>query len=176
MQNDENTNDVEVETKDNEAETVEETVAEDAKEESQGDTTEDNSEADELAKARAEAAKYRRLFEKGNKPQVAKPKATTKASAQPSVEEAVLLANGMSEELVESLKKVAAVEGIGSLIKAQSNPIFIAVKEKFEREQKQKAASLGASRGSGSVKAKKDFNSPNLTREEHQKMVQDSLS
>lgn len=96
----------------------------------------------------------------------------TAASPQPTnVEEAVLLAQGMSEELVASLKKVAKVEGISSLIKAQTNPIFVAVKEKFEKEQKQKNAGLGASRGATSVKVEKSTLTPGLTREEHRKMV-----
>jgi len=95
-------------------------------------------------------------------------------SMQPSVEETVILANGMPEELVESLKKVAKVQGLSSLIKAQNDPIFVAIKEKFEKDQKQRDASLSVSRGSGSVKAKKTFSTPGLSRDEHRKMVLES--
>ncbi len=89
-------------------------------------------------------------------------------SAQ-SIEETVLLANGMDESLMESLKKVAAVQGT-SLIKAQNDPIFIAMKEGFEKDKAQKASSMPASRGSGQQKPKKDFRTPGLTEAEHKAM------
>jgi len=117
---------------------------------------------------RAKKAEAELKTVKGNSP------VRKEAEASPdsfSVEETVLLANGMNEQLLEKLKKVAKLEGL-SLIKTQANPIFVAVKERFELEQKQKKASLGASRGSGNVEVKKDFRTPNLTREEHKKMVQ----
>lgn len=147
---------------------VEETPTETESEDAQG-AEQDDVEA-RLAKAEAEAAKYRRLFEKTVKPK-------TPAAPPPSpvnVEETVLLANGMPEALMEELKAVAAVRKT-SLIKAQTDPIFVAVKEKFEREQTQKEASLPASRGAGTVKPKKDFNTPGLTREEHMAMYQKYL-
>lgn len=93
------------------------------------------------------------------------------ASPQLNVEETVLLANGMAEELLTELKAVAKARGISSLIKAQADPIFVAVKEKFEKDKKQKDASLPAARGAGNVKPQKSFTSPNLSREEHRKMV-----
>lgn len=128
-------------------------------------------EEDALAKAQAEAAKYRRLFEKSQK----KPVEQTKPQATPlNVEETVLLATGMNEELLESLKKVAQVTGT-SLIKAQNDPIFVAVKEKFEREKKSSSASLGASRGSGAAKVQKGFNTPGLSREEHMKLALEAI-
>ncbi len=96
---------------------------------------------------------------------------TPQASSQSSIEETVLLANGMSEELVKKLKSVAKVEGYSSLLKAQNDPIFVAVKDKFEQDKRQKEASLGASRGAGSVKAVKKINSTGLTRDEHRAMV-----
>lgn len=87
-----------------------------------------------------------------------------------NVEETVLLANGMPEELVAELKVVAQVRKV-SLIKAQSDPIFVAVREKFEKDQTKEAAALPASRGAGAVKPKKDFNTPGLSREDHRAMV-----
>jgi hypothetical protein len=102
------------------------------------------------------------------------PPAPSQVSPQLNVEETVLLANGMSEELLAELKAVAAVRQT-SLIKAQNDPIFVAVKEKFERDLKHKNASLPASRGSGSVKPQKTFTTPGLTREEHKKMVLSNL-
>jgi hypothetical protein len=127
-------------------------------------------EEDALAKAQAEAAKYRRLFEKTQKA-----KAPEQTPATPSnVEEVVLLANGMDETLMEQLKKVAAINNT-SLIKAQNDPIFVAVKEKFEREKKSSNASLGASRGSGQAKVRKDVSSPGLSREEHMKLALEAI-
>lgn len=93
------------------------------------------------------------------------------ASPQSNIEEVVLLANGMDEELLEKLKKVSQVNGT-SLIKAQSDPIFIAVKEKFESDKKKANASMPASRGSSPVKTRKDFKSVGLTEAEHRAMVQ----
>jgi 16S rRNA G1207 methylase RsmC len=158
MENDE---EVTVEVQDEEqVDTVEETTTEDVVE-----VTE--TEEDALAKAQAEAAKYRRLFEKSQKP-----KEQTKPQATPAnVEEVVLLANGMDEALLEQLKKVAAVNGT-TLIKAQNDPIFVAVKEKFEREKKHEDASLPSTRGAGTVKVKKDFGTPGLSRDEHKKLVE----
>ena len=81
----------------------------------------------------------------------------------------------MPEELLTKLKKVAQINGT-SLIKAQNDPIFVAVKESFEKETKSKKASIGSSKGSGSVKPKKDFTSPGLTREEHEAMFNERNS
>jgi uncharacterized protein YuzE len=169
MTQDETTDDVQVEQQENETVTVEETGAEEAVVESQSDDTTVTPDA-ELAKAKAEAAKYRRLFEKTQaKPTVATPKAPQTASPF-NVEETVLLANGMNEDLMVELKAVAKVRGI-SLIKAQTDPIFVAVKEKFEKDKKRDDASLPASRNSGGVKARKTVSTPGLSREEHMALV-----
>jgi predicted RNase H-like HicB family nuclease len=152
VQDEEQVDTVEVEEVDESAETIE-------------------TEEEALAKAQAEAAKYRRLFEKSQK----KPAEQTKPQATPAnVEEVVLLANGMDETLMEQLKKVAAINNT-SLLKAQNDPIFVAVKEKFEREKKSSSASLGASRGSGAVKAQKGLNTPGLTREEHMRLAKEAI-
>lgn len=99
------------------------------------------------------------------------PKVVSTPSASPlDPVEAALLVNGMSEELLGELKKVAQVRGT-SLLKAQSDPIFVAVKANLEKEKKTQDASLGASRSSGAVKPKKDLSSPGLTREEHMAMI-----
>lgn len=98
----------------------------------------------------------------------------TQATPQPNVEEVVLQANGMPDELLTQLKKVAAINGT-SLIKAQNDPIFVAVKEKFEKDKKHSEASLPATRGSGTVRAQKSLETPGLTREEHAKLAKDAL-
>lgn len=99
-------------------------------------------------------------------------KVPSKQTSSPvDVDERILLGNGMSPELVKELKKVAKVLGTG-LIEAQTDTIFVAVKEKFEKEQKSKKSSVGASRGSGTVVPKKDFRTPGLSRDEHKKMIE----
>lgn len=97
------------------------------------------------------------------------------SSPQLNVEETVLLANGMPEELLAQLKKVAQVQGVG-LIKAQNDPIFVAVKEKFEKDKKQRDASLPASRGSGSVRVQKTIDTPGLSREDHMSLAKQAMS
>lgn len=101
-----------------------------------------------------------------------KPKAAPVTQpASSNVEETVLLANGMDEELLEQLKAVAQVRKV-SLIKAQADPIFVAIKEKFEKDSKEKTATLPASRSSGALKPKKDFKSAGLTEAEHKEMFE----
>lgn len=97
------------------------------------------------------------------------------APPQANVEETVLLATGLPEELLGELKAVAQVRKV-SLIKAQTDPIFVAVKEKFEKDQKQKNASLGVSRGSGQAKPKITLSTPNLTREQHKALATEALN
>jgi hypothetical protein len=123
-------------------------------------------------------ATNKKLFERAKKAEAElkalRPKVVAKPAQAPSptasVEETVLLAQGMSEELLGELKAIAQVRKT-SLIKAQTDFLFVAAKEKFEKEQKSKDASLGASRSSGSVKAKKTPNTPGLTREEHYALI-----
>lgn len=117
-------------------------------------------------------ATNKKLYERAKKAEaeLKTVKATAKPTSPVNVEETVLLANGMSEELLGELKAVAAVRRT-TLIKAQNDPIFVAVKERFEKETKRKEADLPASRGAGTVKPKKDFMSPGLSREEHKEMV-----
>lgn len=103
-----------------------------------------------------------------------KAKKPADANPQVSVEETVLLATGMPEELLKDLKAVATVRGV-SLIKAQTDPLFVAVKDEFEKGQRQKDASLPASRNSGTVKPKKSFDTVGLSREEHREMVMKNL-
>lgn len=170
MQNDENTNAIEVETKDDVAAEVEDTEADSAADESQSDEADDTKdEGSELAKAKAEAAKYRRLFEKTQKQKPANADKADEKPQKPSapdVEEVVLKANGMPDALLKTLKKVAALNGT-SLLDAQNDELFIAAKSKHEREEKERKASMGASRGSGRTAPKTDFNTPGLTEEQH---------
>ena len=88
------------------------------------------------------------------------------ASQSENIEEIVLKANGMSDDLLKELKAVAQVRNIG-LLEAQKDSLFIGIKTTYEQEQKTKEASLGVSKGSGRVKVEKSFNTPKLSPEEH---------
>lgn len=175
MENEETTDELDVEEQDEQTEGVEETKSEEIIPEGKLTYEQKLAKAttpeEKFAIANAEAQKNRRLLTKKPKP------ATVQApqTASPTnVEETVLLANGMDEELLEKLKKVAQVNGT-TLIKAQNDPIFVAVKEKFEKEKKQAAASMPVSRGSGQAKPKKDFATPGLTRDEHKALFESTL-
>jgi len=151
--------------------TVEETV-----ETPDVDTTDDTHETPEVDAQQLQATN-KKLFERAKKAEAElkalkgnKPEVKAASSPQLNVEETVLLANGMSEELLAQLKDVAQVRKL-SLIKAQADPIFVAVKEKFDKDLKERDANLRSSRSSGGVKAKKSFDTPGLTAEEHRKMV-----
>ena len=123
-------------------------------------------------------ATNKKLFERAKKAEAelklakqTKPAQAQQQASPTNIEETVLLANGMNEELLEQLKKVAQVQGV-SLIKAQNDPIFVAVKEKFEKDKKQELASMPVSRGSGASKPKKTFNTPGLTEAERKEMFE----
>ena len=86
-----------------------------------------------------------------------------------AIQEQVLKAQGMSQDLINVLKTVSEDKGV-DLITAQSDDYFQYRKEKMEQEARDKEAQLGASRGSGAAKPKKDFRSPGLSPEEHKAM------
>jgi hypothetical protein len=100
-----------------------------------------------------------------------KPRSESEAPRQdtPDVDERILRANGMPDELLKELKAIATARGI-DLISAQNDKLFKLAKEDFEREAKQKEASLGSSKGSGNSQAKKSISSPGLSKEEHKAM------
>lgn len=124
--------------------------------------------ADEVVALKPAEYRHFKAWEAAQRPSA--PKIDTPQPPHASVEETVLLVNGMPKELMKELKVVAQVRQV-SLVDAQADPIFVAVKEKFEKDQKHEAASLPASRGAGAVKVQKDYLTPNLSREEHRKMV-----
>lgn len=175
MENEDKTDGVQVEQKENESVDSEVSTSDEATEsQSDEDTSDELTAEDELAKAKAEASKYRRLFEKSQKkPQETVVKSVTKPPTLVELDERVLKANGMPDELLSSLKKVAAVNGV-SLLDAQNDPVFQTMKGQYEKEQKQKAQSMPASRGSGQSKAKETFNTPGLSDEKHKELWKSS--
>lgn len=93
----------------------------------------------------------------------------TNTPTDEAIQTQILMAQGLSEELLSELKAIAAVRNV-SLIKAQSDPIFVAIKESKEAEAKSAKASLGASRGSRQEKKEKTFTTEGLSPEEHKAM------
>lgn len=89
------------------------------------------------------------------------------------IERTVLKSQGMSDEILSELVALSKVRG-KSLLDTQSDPIFIALKESREAEVKKSKANLGASKGSGSVKVQKNFNTPDLSEAEHKEMWRNS--
>jgi hypothetical protein len=85
------------------------------------------------------------------------------------VDTKILQSQGMSDDLIAELKALATVRG-KSILATQLDPIFIAIKAGREAEEKNAKASLGASRGSGQNKPKKNPSTPGLSDEEHKEL------
>jgi L-lactate utilization protein LutC len=103
---------------------------------------------------------------KALKPQADKPEPK---HDYPDVDERILKANGMPDELLKELKTIARARET-NLIDAQNDVLFKLIKENFEKETKQKEASLGSSKGSGNAQAKKSPSTPGISRDEHKAM------
>lgn len=151
----------------------EEIVEEEVVEVEEETTTEAEPESEEeQIDWKARAMKAEALIVKNKKAPVAeKP---TQATSITDPIEAALRVNGMSKELIEQLKKVSAVTG-KDLVDAQSDDLFIAIKEKAEKDKKREEASLPVSRGASSVKPKVDFKTANLSREQHMALAKTRL-
>ena len=99
---------------------------------------------------------------------------STNTLTEEAVEVKILKAQGMSEELITQLKKIARVNET-SVIDAQSDPYFQAYKKQLEEDKEKAKASLGASKGSSSVRKSKDFSSQGLSDEEHKQLWRDRM-
>jgi len=86
-----------------------------------------------------------------------------------SIQAMILKSQGMSDELLGELKVIAKARG-KSVLDTVNDPIFVAIKNQKEQEEKTKRASLPASKGAGQAIVKKGFQSENLTAEEHKAM------
>jgi len=85
----------------------------------------------------------------------------------------ILQSQGMSDDLIKELQALAKVRGT-SILATQLDPIFVAIKETKEAEEKNAKASLGASKGSGQNKPKKGPQTPGLSQEEHKELWQEA--
>jgi hypothetical protein len=84
------------------------------------------------------------------------------------VDERILISQGLHEDLLEQLRKVAQLNGT-SLLEAQKDPLYSAYKKQWEAEEQNKKASLSPSKGASPSEQKK-INSPNLSRDDHREM------
>ena len=124
---------------------------------------------DEVAKLRSENKKLveiikRRKERETQSHQSAQTQTINTNQAQPITrDEAVLFAQGYSEEDVDYLNVVAKGTGL-SMKEAKEHPIFAAYIEKLDKEKKAKRASLGTSKGST---IQKEVSLAGKTAEEH---------
>jgi hypothetical protein len=123
-----------------------------------------------IARAKKAEADLKSLKEKsGEATQI-----TNNVPSEEATATMILQSQGLDDEAIAYLKKIAAVNGT-SLIAAKSDELYKAFEAKREAEEKSKKASLGASRGSGSVKREKSITTPGLTDEEHKELWRKSL-
>lgn len=150
---------------DNENETIPEIVQETENEtvETVEETVELSVE-DKLAKAQAEANKWRRIAQKNQKPQAdVSPHITT----DPQIaEELKLIARGLSDEEIEQAKVVAKGKGI-SLVDATKDALFLTYQSDLKEKAKREAAKLGASKGSGETQQEITGVESGSSREQH---------
>lgn len=100
----------------------------------------------------------------------AKAPEATQLNNQPLDAEAIdtrlLKLQGKSDDDIKYLKKIASVNGT-SLIEAVADDLYVSYEDKKQAQVKAEKARLGASKGGGSVKAEKTFNSQELSAEDH---------
>lgn len=117
-----------------------------------------------LARAKKAEAELKTL--KGTKLAPATQLNNTNNLTAEDVEIRILKAQGIPQEEIDYLKKLAKVND-SSIIEAQSDELFTSFQTKRKEQEKSEQAKLGASRGSGGVRKEKTFNSAGLSAEEH---------
>lgn len=138
-------------------------------------TEEESAESDDTVTiSKTEFNKLRRqaIAYKANKEapkQEVKDTHTTNSFTKQEIQEEILIAKGVDSQLLEEMKALSLLRG-KSLLEMEHDPIIIAMKEVKEAEAKAKAARLGASRGSTSVKAQKSTTTSGLSDDEHRAM------
>lgn len=131
-------------------------------------STDETAEVEQSVDWEAEAKKWKAIAERTKKKKTEARADLTTPDAPPteSVDERILKSQGMSDQLLKELKRVARFNEV-DLITAQNDPMFLAIKNKYEQEERDKAAALGASKGSGAGKSRKDFSTSGLSSEDH---------
>lgn len=85
-------------------------------------------------------------------------------------EEAILIARGVSEDVINEANDVARAKGI-TLSEAMKTPLISAFIEKKEAEEKRSKAQLGSSNYSGKAGSKDITQAVGMTEEEHRKSI-----
>ena len=81
----------------------------------------------------------------------------------------ILQSQGLDDESVSYLKKLARVNG-SSILAAQTDPIYQAFKSQKEAKEKSEQAALGASRASSKTSKGKTFSTPGISEEEFKEL------
>lgn len=127
------------------------------------ETVDELSVEDELAKAHAEAAKWRRIAQKNQRQEtVPEPRIIHNPDLS---DELKLIARGLSDEEIEQAKIIAKGKGI-VLTEAIKDPLFTIYQNDLKEKQRKEDAKLGASKGSGES-GDSSLIKPDMTREEH---------
>lgn len=86
----------------------------------------------------------------------------------------IRLTKKVPEDLIDSLKKVAQVNGTNDLISSLDDPIFLGIQKEYEAKERSKQSNLGVGNSSTSPKKEVGFNTPGLSPAEHKKMWQEA--
>lgn len=81
----------------------------------------------------------------------------------------ILQSQGVDEDSINYLKKLAKVNGT-SILAAQTDELYGAYKSKKESDEKNAKATLGASRGSGQAKKVKEISTPGISTSDHREL------
>jgi len=177
MENEEYTEDVDLETENNEE--VDETEDTFLDEVDEVEDTDDDVQAElentkaELETKKAEAAKYRRLLSKKQKeaPQKKEGKSTLPSTDTLSRDEAKLYARGLDDEQVDKVAHIAKLEGL-TIDEAYKSDYYTIWNDKREKDAKQEKSQLPASRG-GKPTVKKGLDTEGLTEAEHKALMKE---
>lgn len=142
------------------------------------DNGEGNDDSEELHRLRSENAKLvdiikRRKARESNSTQDTPPekKDINKTSSQLSRDEAILIAQGYSEDDLEQLNLVARGAGV-SIKEAKEHPLFTSYYETQEAAKRAKKATMGTSKGSA-IKKTADIGA--MSEEDHKKAWLDKI-
>lgn len=86
-----------------------------------------------------------------------------------SVDVKILVSQGVDQESIEMLKKLAKVNGT-SVLAAKEDPIYATYLVNKEAQSKSEKARLGASKGSGGGRVEKSSTTPNLSEADHKEI------
>ena len=152
--------------------TLEETTDEETVESLKAKLDEANAKLEKEAEARRQLTARAKTAEANAVKPIEKPQLNNGIDLA-TMEKTILKSQGMSDDLLGELVALSKVRG-KSLLDTQSDPIFIALKDAKDAEAKKAKANLGASKGSGTVKTTKGFDTPGLSAEEHKEMWKQS--